>query len=139
MVGPEGPGFEVGGGLKADLLDFSVRESFDVYILIAGQLSGFVVGRPRRLTVWCQKADYIERGRFVAWAGPRDMTGRYGYRRERPGIAWPQCSMQGCNSSVGRQAVAWCLGGRMRWRWAVDDGLMEPLLPCTGECGARYR
>lgn len=25
VVGPEGPGFEVEGGLKADLLDFSVR------------------------------------------------------------------------------------------------------------------
>jgi hypothetical protein len=55
VVGPEGPGFEVGGGLKADLLDFSVRESFDVYILIAGQLSEFVVGRPRRSTVWFRR------------------------------------------------------------------------------------
>ena len=35
VVGPEGAGFEVGGGLKADLLDFSVRVSCDVYILIA--------------------------------------------------------------------------------------------------------
>jgi len=27
VVGPEGPGFEFGGVLKADLLDFSVRVS----------------------------------------------------------------------------------------------------------------
>lgn len=51
MVGPEGPGFEVGVGLKADLLDFSVRVSCNVYILIAGQFSGFVVGRPKRSMV----------------------------------------------------------------------------------------
>ena len=77
MVGPEGPGFEVGGGLKADLLDFSVRESCGVYMLIAGRLSGFVVGRPRRSTVWYQKADYIERGGCVAWKRSRDLAGRY--------------------------------------------------------------
>lgn len=76
MVGPDGPGFEVGGGLKADLLDFSVRVSCDVYILIAGELSGFVVGRPRRSTVWYQKADYIERGSCAAWRRPRDLAGR---------------------------------------------------------------
>lgn len=50
MVGPEGPGFEVGGGLKADLLDFSVRVSCDVYMLIAGQFLGLMFGRPRRWT-----------------------------------------------------------------------------------------
>jgi hypothetical protein len=72
VVGPEGPGFEVCGGLKADLLDFSVRKSCGVYILIAGRLSGFVVGRPRRSTVWYQKADYIERRRCVAWIRTRD-------------------------------------------------------------------
>jgi hypothetical protein len=77
VVGPEGPGFEVGGGLKADLLDFSVRESCGVYMLIAGRLSGFVVGRPRRSTVWYQKADYIERGGCVAWKRSRDLAGRY--------------------------------------------------------------
>lgn len=58
------------------------------------------------------------------------------YCRKRPNMVRLQGSMQGCDSSVGSCS----LGGRMRWRrWAVDDGLMEPLLPCTGECGAAYR
>lgn len=60
----------------------------------------------------------------------------FGYGRKRLSMVRLQVSMQGCDSSVGGCS----LGGRMRWRrWAVDDGLMEPLLPCTGECGAAYR
>ena len=39
VVGPEGPGFDVGGGFKADFLDLSVRPSCGAYILIAGHLS----------------------------------------------------------------------------------------------------
>ena len=39
VVGPEGPGFDVGGGFKADLLDLSVRPSCGAYIVIAGYLS----------------------------------------------------------------------------------------------------
>lgn len=39
VVGPEGPGFDVGGGSKADFLDLSVRPSCGAYILIARHLS----------------------------------------------------------------------------------------------------
>lgn len=70
VVGPEGPGFEVGGGWKADLLDFSVRVSCGVYMLIAGQLSGLVwVVRGERQ--WYQRAGHIERGGVVR-ARPQD-------------------------------------------------------------------
>jgi hypothetical protein len=63
VVGPEGPGLEVGGGLKADLLDFSVRLSCGVYIMIAGpgRLSGQDMVCPKRSTEWYQKAGHIER------------------------------------------------------------------------------
>jgi len=37
VVGPDGPGFEVAGGLKADLLDLSVRASDGAYMLVVGQ------------------------------------------------------------------------------------------------------
>lgn len=36
VVGPDGPGFEVAGGLKADLLDLSVRASDGAYMLVVG-------------------------------------------------------------------------------------------------------
>jgi hypothetical protein len=36
VVGPEGPGFEVAGGLKVDLLDLSVRASDGAYMLSVG-------------------------------------------------------------------------------------------------------
>jgi hypothetical protein len=124
VVGPDGPGFEVGGGLKVDLLDFSERVSCGVYMLIAGQLLVIVMARPRRSTVWYQKADYIERGRCVP--ATQDSAGRY---RDISGSTQAQygCRMQGCN-------LVDCLGGgRMRWRWAVDDdGALGPSFRALG-------
>jgi hypothetical protein len=36
VVGPEGPGIEVAGGLKGNLLDLSVRASDGAYMLSVG-------------------------------------------------------------------------------------------------------
>jgi hypothetical protein len=40
VVGPDGPGFEVAGGLKVDLLDLSVRASDGAYMLSVGGVVG---------------------------------------------------------------------------------------------------
>jgi len=52
VVGPDGPGFEVAGGLKADLLDLSVRAaSVCAYMLVVGQrVAREVVRIDRRCT-----------------------------------------------------------------------------------------
>jgi hypothetical protein len=52
VVGPDGPGFEVAGGLKADLLDLSVRASDGAYMLVVGWWVARELGCPNRSAVY---------------------------------------------------------------------------------------
>lgn len=61
MVGPDGPGFDVGGGLKGGLLDLTERTSCGAYIVsICGGMNWVVY----ESTAPSPKACYIEKARL---------------------------------------------------------------------------
>jgi len=103
VVGPDGPGFEVAGGLKVDLLDLSVRASVGAYMLVVGQWVTREVARiDRRCTgrwrfTWAVRENGSERLHDPRFSGLKSEK------------AWEKC--------LGRYAglARRCLQ-RMRWR-----------------------
>jgi hypothetical protein len=126
VVGPDGPGFEVGGGLRADLFDFSVRVSCGVYIMIAGDLSEQDMDCPKRATGWVHQARHIGCGRVFVRGSTRPVakcvvvSGVYRSRYAEVQRVWA--------------IVWWMPWWKMGWRrrWAVDGA---PPSVHTGECG----